>query len=255
MCSFRIGALRKGVDEMEHSLWNLMHEFSKGCENLPAFLCRENGETVSVDYDMFLQELEFGTARAAKATESLIGIWGRSSYSWIIAAYACMLAGKHVILFDNAIGRYDFARLARYADVEALVVDEELADEAREIFPDLPVYRFDGLRGISEPGEACAACSPPDVPEQDIIIFTSGTSTSAKGVVIPLTTFREYLRLFCDAPLPGNSREIYFSPMPYFHIFRFMMVIELCNEQADRVYRLISGGYVRWSETGFAVGN
>ena len=43
---------------MEHSLWNLMHELSEGRENLPAFLYRENEETVSVDYDAFLRELE-----------------------------------------------------------------------------------------------------------------------------------------------------------------------------------------------------
>lgn len=210
---------------MEHSLWKLMHKLAEGRDHLPAFLYRENGETVSVDYDAFLRELERSAARAAKLPERRIGVWGRNSYSWILAAYGCMLAGKHVILFDSAVARQDFEQLADYADVEAFAADAELADEAREIFPDRAVYRFDEFRGEAESGEVC---EPPRSPEQDIIIFTSGTSTSAKGVVIPMESLTEHLRLFRDA-LPGNPKEVYFSPIPYHHIFGFLMVIEVLN--------------------------
>lgn len=208
---------------MEHTLWNLLHEMVRGNEARTALRYRVAGEVIDVRYDELLREIKAAARRAAALPERRVGVWGKSTYAWIIAAYACMLAGKHVVLFDPAVGREDFARLADYTDVEAFVADEELTAEAKAIFPDKAVYGFNELQG-----EGSGTAEPPAAPEQDFIIFTSGTSASAKGVVIPLATLTQHLRLFRNA-LPGNPGESYFSPIPFFHIMGFLMVIEVLN--------------------------
>ncbi len=226
---------------MEHSLWDLIHELAEDHEQRSAVLRRVDETVISVSYGELLRDMEKGARRASALPGSRIGIWGSSSYSWIIAAYACLLAGKHVILFDGAIGREDFQGLAAYADTEAFAVSAEFAKEAEEIFPGTPVYVFDEFMNAAEApgcGAEGVSCLPPGGAEQDIIIFTSGTSAGAKGVVIPVHTLTEHLRMFRDA-LPGSPGESYFSPIPYFHIFGFLMSIEVFNRHG---IFCISGG-------------
>ena len=221
---------------MEHSLWELIHELVKGHEDMPAVLYREGERTVRVSYGALLQDLETAARLAAALPESRIGIWGGSSYAWIAAAYGCLLAGKHVILFDESIGEEDFRRLAEYADAEAFAVSPELAAEAGELFPDRAVYGFDRF---AEPAGRGETRWVPGESEKSIVIFTSGTSAGAKGVVIPAATLAEHLRLFKHA-LPGEAEEVYFSPIPFFHIFGFLMVIEVFNRHG--VFCIGSGG-------------
>ena len=210
---------------MEHALWDLIHELARGYEHRPALRYRAGDKVTSVSYGALLRDLETAASLAADLPESRIGIWGGSSYAWITAAYGCLLAGKHVILFDESVGEGDFRRLAEYADAEAFAVSPELAAEAGEIFPDRAVYGFDRF---AKPSGQGGESWDPGEPEKSIVIFTSGTSAGAKGVVIPADTLAEHLRLFKHA-LPGEPEEVYFSPIPFFHIFGFLMIIEVFN--------------------------
>lgn len=223
---------------MEHSLWQLIHELVKGHEDMPAVLYRQAEKIVCVSYDTLLRDIEMGARRAAALPEGRIGIWGQSSYAWVVAAYSCLLAGKSLILFDEAIGEEDFRRLADYVGAEAFAVSPALLGEAAAIFPDKAAYGFDRFIGSARGEDETAGGWTPSAPEQDIIIFTSGTSASAKGVVIPAATLAEHLRLFKHA-LPGEAEEIYFSPIPFFHIFGFLMVIEVFNRHG--VFCISSG--------------
>ncbi len=215
----------------DHALWDLLHRIVKDHEELPAIAYRQSGSTVQISYEKLLGDLEAGACKASVLPESRIGIWGTSSYAWIVAAYACMLGGKHVILLDSTITREDLRFLVGYADVEALAVSEDMILEAGEIFPDLPLYSFEEFQGGK--GEEM-----PSDPEQDIILFTSGTSASSKGVVIPVQTLAKHL-IEQKYALPGNPEESYFVPVPLFHLFGFLMVAEVINRNG--VFCLSSG--------------
>ncbi len=225
----------------EHALWELFHELAKGHEQLPAIEYRESEKEKTVSYGALIKDMEIGAFQAAALPEGRIGFWGSSSYTWIVAAYACMFAGKHVIFFDSGISREDFLRLAAYADTEAFVVSREYCLEAREFFPDVPVYVMEDFLNAGKDGsvwEDEMLLSPPGGPEADIILFTSGTSSGAKGVVIPVETLARHLILHRCA-LPGNPYESYFVPVPLFHLFGFLMVAEVLNRNG--IFCLSSG--------------
>ncbi len=223
----------------DHTLWTLLHELAKDHEELPALRYREEEEIVGVTYGKLLRDLEIGTQRAAALPKSRVGIWGESDYSWIVATFSCLLAGKHVVLLDHTIDRNDLQHLVAYADVEAIVASAAMTREAEKHFPDMPVFCFDAFTRSARHGAGDTfACQPPVAPEQDFIIFTSGTSSSAKGVVITVRALTDHLRLFKHA-LPGNAFESYFLPIPFFHIFGFLMICEVLNRNG--VF-CISGG-------------
>lgn len=201
------------MDSLRQLLWDM----KAGYKDQTAFLLPPEAGRKAVSYEEFLADTEQRTAYFRRLPESRIGLWGYNSYEWVVTAFGLLLAGKHVILFDANLGVQELLALAAYTDAEALAADGELMEEQEEIGVRLSMWNYEEAFG-TEPGEPAGEFR--EEPEADLICFTSGTSKSAKGVVISAENLAGWTRMAAGY-LPGKPGERYFLPLPLHHIYGF----------------------------------
>ena len=203
---------------MDNPLGAMLQNFKNKYGDHPAFRFVEDERICEVRYQNFLQEVMCLSRHYQTMKESRVGLWGYNSYQWITAAIGMLLAGKHVVFFDSNLETRELIELAKYADIELMVLDQELIEEAPDLIPYFRVKTYEFAMTLAETEKVC--------PEKDCMCFTSGTSRSAKGVVIPTQEIITSVHL-ADGVLPGHGGEGYFLPQPLYHIYGFTMLFHI----------------------------
>jgi long-chain acyl-CoA synthetase len=130
----------------------------------------------------FARELE--ARQIAKGDRVML--WGENGAEWVAAFFGCVLRGAVVVPMDNGAST-DFAeRVFRQVDTKLLVTSRPHAKEASDRFPsETPTLILEDLPQTLE-RHAAGAIPSVDIGREDIlqIVFTSGTTTEPKGVVI-----------------------------------------------------------------------
>jgi long-chain acyl-CoA synthetase len=173
---------------------------------------REIAETAS----QFASELE---ARGIAKSDHVV-IWGPNCPEWVAAFFGCALRGAVVVPIDF-IATADFARrVAKEVDAKLLVRSREFPS----LDPELPVIVLEVLR------EDCARRSGtpylrPTLGRDDPleIVFTSGTTSDPKGIVISHGNFLANLE-----PLE-NEISKYLKLEHFFHPLRFLHLVPLSH--------------------------
>jgi long-chain acyl-CoA synthetase len=176
---------------MAESLAEFFTENFQAHQNERAYRQRRGYRTESFTYGQVLQ-LAKAFARELEARQISKGdrvmLWGENCAEWVAVFCGCALRGAVVVPMDNAASP-DFAgRVFRQVEAKLLVcarchkqdAPAELAAESTLILEALPqtIARHSGSTSMN-PGPA--ALSPRDILQ---IVFTSGTTTDPKGVVI-----------------------------------------------------------------------
>lgn len=221
-------------------LKNLLREIGQGYTDQPAFLLQSGDELLSVSFERFFRDVCRQELYYRRTAWSRMGIWGFNSYDWIVSAIGLLLAGKHLILFDGNLTNQDLLLLAEYTDTELLVAEPDLMEEQEALEGRLHMQPY-----VCE--EECSARQ--DIPaeqssslETDFICFTSGTSKSAKGVVITTESLAGWIRM-AEGTIPGRRGERYFLPIPFHHIYSFTELFHILK-QGGTVYVGRGGRYL-----------
>jgi long-chain acyl-CoA synthetase len=150
-------------------------------------------------------------------------IWGENSGEWLAAFLGCLFAGAVAVPMDAIADRNFTIRVARQAGVRAAAISRELATAAANDLG-VPIIELETLRP-AHTQEASPEFSSPPIQRTDPveIVFTSGTTSEPRGVVI---THGNLL-----ANLETLEKEInrYRRWERFFHPLRFLDLLPLSH--------------------------
>lgn len=152
----------------------------------------ENGAVHQKTYKEFFDDVAaLGTALWEKGLEKAhIGILGKNSYAWVLC-FAAITLGKSTAVPLNIMTSTDILlEQVRHSDTALLIHSDATAHLAAKI-PEVPAISMSALPGLLEEGKRLLAAGRRDFinfapsPDQlSFIMYTSGTTGTAKGVMI-----------------------------------------------------------------------
>ena len=160
------------------------------------------------------------------APSDRVAVWLPNGVTWIESCLATLRAGAVVVPISHdasegeAVYRLTDAgcRLAITTAARASVLATQraaLPDLATEILVDGPAARYDALIAAPSPAPRDADALDDDA----FILYTSGTTGRAKGVVLSLRAML-WVVAACWAPIVGlDEADVMLSPLPLFHSY------------------------------------
>ena len=229
-----------------------------------AYLYKEKvgGEYLPVSFERFREDVySVGNALLADGFAGKhIAVIGENRYEWIVTYFAVACGLGVIVPLDKELPVQEIAALAGRADISAIVYSAKVGEKVKSaleglegvtrICMDLPedgdgVLSFNALRNRGEAlrsvGTDNYAALPLDPDEFCTLIFTSGTTGLAKGVMLchrnlayDVSALYQYVELdrFKD-------RKVTLSILPMHHTFEFT---------ADVLGSLHQGGTVAFCE-------
>jgi long-chain acyl-CoA synthetase len=176
------------------------------------------------------REVAEGASRFARELESRgIGkgdrvlVWGENCPEWVVAFYGCLLRGAVVVPMDS-IAAPDFVRrVSAQAEPTLAVVSRQMADHAPGT-PSGPALILESLCETLDRHSGAPYVSVALAPEDPVeIVFTSGTTSEPKGVIISQANILANLH-----PLEKEIRK-YLKWERFFHPLRFLNLLPLSH--------------------------
>ena len=149
-------------------------------------------------------------------------IWAKPSARWAMAFYGCVLSGSVVVPVDAGFSADFVARVVRQTQAALLITDSETEQAIEKLSLTLKRFDLDEIEHL--PRESPAPSNLPDDPSRIAeIVFTSGTTSQPRGVII---THGNLL-----ANLEPVEKEIkrYWKLSQPFRPFRFLDLIPLSH--------------------------
>ncbi len=154
-----------------------------------------------ISYPMFRDDIRaLGTAFAARGwTGKHCVLIGKLSYSWVCSYFALLAIGAVVVPLDKDWNAEDLADTAKQADCEVLLCDAALSEKADAIVRNCKIKApvlLDGTDGETiadlmregkhrlKTGDRSYFEAEYDPAKLSVLVFTSGTTGSGKGVML-----------------------------------------------------------------------
>ena len=251
--------LRKVTD-----LRDLMNYAASKYGSGAAYLYKEKvgGDYIPISFERFRDDVySFGSALLAEGFRGKhIAVIGENRYEWIVTYFAVACGLGVIVPLDKELPVQEIAALAGRAEISAIVYSAKVGEKVKSalegmdgvtrICMDLPdhedgVLSFNALRNKGEALRALGSDNyaqlPVDPDEFCTLIFTSGTTGLAKGVMLchrnlayDVSALYQYVELdrFKD-------RKVTLSILPMHHTFEFT---------ADVLGSMHQGGTVAFCE-------
>ena len=209
---------------MSEKLAALLSACEKKFQDHPPFaFCGE--EVRQVSFGEFLQDVNDRRSVYRRIREERVGLWAGNSYQWIVAATSLLLEQKTVVLLDANLTDEDARWLCASVDTQLVIAEEEMLEAEQELgLPMLAIgeeaQKIEAREGVPESGTSAGPA------EGSFICFTSGTSKSAKGVVIGVETLCGCVRDYGEV-VKGENGQKFYLPLPYHHIYAFLYIFHL----------------------------
>ena len=175
-----------------------------------------------------------------------IGIYSKNCREWIISDLAIVMAGYVSVPFFPSLNGKELAYIMDYGDVDALFIGKiETWDQIKDDLPDgMPLIKFphyDGCSNVTkghewfefiDRHEPMQNPNKPKLSDLWTIIFTSGTTGNAKGVMLTYQAI-DGIKVVLDDPnnplgIKHDGNNDFISYLPLNHIFE-RVVIEWCS--------------------------
>ena len=175
-----------------------------------------------------------------------IGIYSKNCREWIISDLAIVMAGYVSVPFFPSLNGKELAYIMDYGDVDALFIGKiETWDEIKDDLPQgMPLIKFphyDGCSNVTkghewfefiDSHEPMQNPNKPKLSDLWTIIFTSGTTGNAKGVMLTYQAI-DGIKVVLDDPnnplgIKHDGNNDFISYLPLNHIFE-RVVIEWCS--------------------------
>ncbi|HLL29145.1 MAG TPA: AMP-binding protein [Xanthobacteraceae bacterium] len=171
--------------------------------------------------------MELGVARG-----DCVAIWLPNSVHWIVACFAVVRAGGISVPISYEASTPEASYRLEDARCKILVTTDEKLAQLKEAKLQLPTLKTtivddrgprqsEGLRyaDLLKKNPAKTPRDPDDIDAPAFIVYTSGTTGRAKGVILTLRGML-WIVAACWAPITGLSEKDYvLSPLPLFHSY------------------------------------
>ena len=155
-----------------------------------AFKFMQNKQDIEKTYKKFSTEINYLAEGILENgfKDKKIGILGENSYDWILTYFGIVCAGNIVVPIDKDLQIDEVKNIISEANVELLFLSKSYDDYEellKKDFPDLKIIMLSELNNVMEKGKKSKKKLP--VPKEDdvsTIIFTSGTTSKPKGVML-----------------------------------------------------------------------
>ena len=151
-----------------------------------------------------------------------IGVLGENSYNWVVAYMAASVSGNVVVPIDKELSIEEIENIIREANIELLFISNTYDDyfgRLKNSFEDLKIISFKDIEICINRGKDLKIDLPSVNPDDlSTIIFTSGTTSKPKGVMLTHKNLAEDARM-CQMQfaLTGDSVLV----LPLHHTFSF----------------------------------
>ena len=175
-----------------------------------------------------------------------IGIYSKNCREWIISDLAIVMAGYVSVPFFPSLNGKELSYIMEYGDVDALFLGkiETWEDIKNDLPNDMPMVTFPHYKGCSKVTrgfkwhdfinsyEPIQNPNKPKLSDLWTIIFTSGTTGNAKGVMLTYQAI-DGIKVVLDDPnnplgIKHDGNNDFISYLPLNHIFE-RVVIEWCS--------------------------
>lgn len=210
-------------------------------DNVAFYTKFEKGPYTEIKYKQVLSEVNgLGTALINRGLkDKRIAIIGETTYMWSIAYLATVCGTGVVVPLDKELPAEDLKYLIQRAEVSAIIFDKKREDTFVKMMEDgdtpleilISQDRRESADGIVsewelvaegqklvEEGDTRFTEAQIDSEEMGVILFTSGTTGMAKGIML------SHRNICCDlmvspTVLKVNTYDIFFSVLPIHHTY------------------------------------
>ncbi|WP_329887336.1 class I adenylate-forming enzyme family protein [Pseudoramibacter faecis] len=163
--------------------------------------------------------------KAGVRPKDRVGIWGVNSLVWVICFWSVQCLGAVAVLLNPAYRAQEMREVLQSTDVDWLAVGElkrGLNPQVilEEILEDLPClkkwFRFDEMARRDAGGDILSLPKTADPEDTAVIIFTSGTTRSPKGVMLGGGQIMRAMR-DVSAHMGWQETDRLLMPLPMFH--------------------------------------
>lgn len=166
-----------------------------------------------------------------------IAVMGASSYQWVVAYFGTVNSNSVIVPIDKELPAEDIAELLNRADVSAVVYDKNLYDRIdtiRNLCPDVEYYINLSIEDDEDNALSFNKLIAENQGEFDVeidndkmcsILFTSGTTGKAKGVMLTHTSLADNATCM-DMGEPVGTVSV--SVLPIHHAYCFTCDILAC---------------------------
>lgn len=184
-------------------------------KNNTAFIVKENGSTVNISYSLLEREVTSIASGLSRFSGEKIIVTGKNSYRWALSALAVLCSGAVLVPVDGALPESEIKRISERSNASLIIYSDEISDkaEASGVNTKLPMSRLTDFFSSAE--------GP--LPERDpdslsILMFTSGTTSSSKAVMLSDNNILANIDSLMIAE-KFYPTDINLAFLPYFHAF------------------------------------
>ncbi|MEF9934908.1 MAG: AMP-binding protein [Clostridium sp.] len=189
-------------------------------ETVAIIYARDNGNREEYTFGEIkknAEELVTKLASIGIKSGDRIGIVGANSPWWITALFGSLKSETTSVLIDSSLPSDEIDRLIKNSDLSCLFIYDEIFDALnKEDYKNFPVYSLDKgynlINGCSVKKEIM------DIDEDVFaIIYSSGTTSSAKGVMVTYDSMDLASKVCIENYYTGYRKKV-LNIMPPFHI-------------------------------------